>query len=129
MQFAKKRITMQFELMITLTMISQITIALTILIVWVFRFDNIVNEFRTYQLPDLVRNLVGAAKISLATLLIVSIWYPTFIIIPTLMMAFLMICAQVVHYRSKSSLQKRLPSAALFLLCTLVVYINWNNVT
>ena len=59
----------------TLVITSQIIIAVSILIVWVFRFDNIVVEFKQYGLSDLIRSMVGAAKISLATLLVVVIFY------------------------------------------------------
>ena len=58
-----------------LLILSNIIIAVSIIIVWVFRFDNIINEFKQYGLPDIMRNTVGAMKISLSTLLIVSIWY------------------------------------------------------
>ena len=58
-----------------LVITSQIIIAVSILIVWVFRFDNIVVEFKQYGLSDLIRSMVGAAKISLATLLVVGIFY------------------------------------------------------
>ena len=47
---------------------AQLIIAVSIVIVWVFRFDNIVVEFKQYGLSDLVRSMVGASKISLATL-------------------------------------------------------------
>ena len=57
-----------------LLILSNIIIAVSIIIVWVFRFDNIINEFKQYGLPDIMRNTVGAMKISLSTLLIVSIW-------------------------------------------------------
>ena len=49
---------------------AQLIIAVSIVIVWVFRFDNIVVEFKQYGLSDLVRSMVGASKISLATLLL-----------------------------------------------------------
>ena len=58
-----------------LQMYAQIIIAISIAVVWVFRFDNIVKEFNQYGLSDLMRSLVGAAKISLATLLVAGIWY------------------------------------------------------
>ncbi len=54
---------------------AQLIIAVSIVIVWVFRFDNIVVEFKQYGLSDLVRSMVGASKISLATLLVVGIFY------------------------------------------------------
>ena len=55
---------------------AQLIIAVSIIIVWVFRFDNIVVEFKQYGLSDLVRSMVGASKISLATLLV---WLEYFI--------------------------------------------------
>ena len=41
---------------------AQLIIAVSIVIVWVFRFDNIVVEFKQYGLSDLVRSVVGASK-------------------------------------------------------------------
>ena len=55
-----------------LTTLSQVVIAASILIVWVFRFDNIVIEFNHFGLPDLIRSVVGAAKIAMATLLVLA---------------------------------------------------------
>jgi fatty acid desaturase len=57
-----------------------------------FRFDNIV-KFKQYELSDLTRMIVGATKIASATLLIVGIWYPSLVLIPALVMAFLMLSA------------------------------------
>ena len=53
---------------------AQLIIAVSIVVVRVFRFDNIVVEFKQYGLSDLVRSMVGASKISLATLLVVGIF-------------------------------------------------------
>jgi hypothetical protein len=61
--------------MLTLETIVKVVIASSILVVWVFRFDNIVKEFKQYELSDLMRTIVGASKIILATLLVVSIWH------------------------------------------------------
>ena len=97
-----------------LLILSNIIIAVSIIIVWVFRFDNIINEFKQYGLPDIMRNTVGAMKISLSTLLIVSIWYPELATIPSFLMAFLMVCAQYAHFSVKNPIKKYLPS--LFLL-------------
>ena len=55
--------------------LSQIIISISILIVWVFRYDNIVIEFEQYGLSSLLRNIVGASKISLATILVIGIWH------------------------------------------------------
>lgn len=99
---------------------AQGVIAFSIVVVWVFRFDNIVREFQQFGLPDLVRNMVGASKISLATLLVAAIWYPALGTGPALFMAFLMLCAQVAHWSVKNPWHKRVPSLGLLTLSLFV---------
>ena len=89
---------------------AQIIIALSIFFVWIVRFDNIVKEFKQYGISDLVRNLVGAAKIALSTLLVAGIWYEDLVLVPALCMAFLMICAQIAHFKVKNPWSKFVPS-------------------
>ncbi|RTY98894.1 hypothetical protein EKM02_11155 [Flavobacterium sp. RSP49] len=98
----------------TYSIIAQLVIAVSVGYVWIFRFDNIVKEFKQYGLSDLTRNMVGASKIALATLLIAGIWFPSLVYIPALLMAFLMISAQYFHFKVKNPWSKHLPS--LFLL-------------
>ena len=100
--------------------VAQVIIALSIAIVWIGRFDNIVTEFREYQIPDFVRNLVGGTKISLATLLVAGIWYPSLVLVPALIMAFLMLCAQGAHFKVRHPWHKYLPSLGLLLLSLFV---------
>ena len=89
-----------------ITILAQLIIATSIVIVWVFRFDNIVVEFKQYGLSDLIRSMVGASKVSLATLLVVGIFYEEVVFVSALLMAFLMICAQVAHIVVKNPLKK-----------------------
>jgi hypothetical protein len=107
-------------IMSPLVIAAQVIIALSIVVVWVFRFDNIVTEFKQYGLPDLVRTMVGAAKIALATLLIAGIWYSDLVVVPALLMAFLMLCAQVAHIKVKNPWHKYVPSFLLLLLSLFV---------
>jgi len=104
----------------TLSSCAQIVIALSICFVWIVRYDNIVREFKQYGIPDLLRNLVGASKIALSTLLIAGIWYPKLVLIPALLMAFLMLCAQAAHVKVKNPLLKFVPSALLLILSLFV---------
>lgn len=104
----------------TLAVCAQVIIAISIVIVWVFRFDNIVKEFKQYGIPDLLRNIVGASKIVLSTLLVVGIWYHELVVIPALMMSFLMVCAQIVHVRTKNPIVKFVPSFVLLILSLFV---------
>ncbi len=103
------------------TTLSQIIIAISILIVWVFRFDNIVIEFKQYGLSDLIRSLIGAAKIAMATLLIAGIWYPTLILVPAGVIAFLMLCALYAHFSVRNPMQKYLPAFSLLCLSLFLV--------
>ena len=50
----------------------QLIVAISVLYIWIFRYDNIVAEFKHFGYSDLVRNFVGATKISISTLLIVT---------------------------------------------------------
>ncbi len=102
--------------------VAQIIVALSIGIVWIFRFDNIVKEFKQYGLSDLIRTLIGSAKIVLATLLVVGIWYPSLVLIPALIMAFLMLSAQYFHFKVKNPWQKHIPSLFLLALCMFIAF-------
>lgn len=106
--------------MTNLSNFAQVVIALSICFVWIFRFDNIVKEFKQYGIPDLGRNVVGATKIALSTLLIAGIWYESLVLVPALFMAFLMICAQTAHFLVKNPWPKFVPSFILLILSLFV---------
>jgi len=103
-----------------LLLISQLIVAMSIVIVWVFRFDNIVKEFNQYGLSNLTRTMVGTTKIVLSTLLVVGVWYSTLVFVPALLMALMMLCAQYFHFKIKNPWAKRLPSLFLLLLCLFI---------
>ncbi len=104
----------------TVSNLAQVIVATSIIIVWVFRFNNIVSEFKQYGLPELVRSSVGAAKTVLATILVLDLWYEVPVISASLSMAFLMACAQGFHIRAKNPFMKFVPSALLLLLSLFV---------
>ena len=103
-----------------LSIIAQVLVALSIGYVWIFRFDNIVKEFKQYGLSDLTRTLVGAAKISLSTLLVAGIWFHDLILVPALLIAFLMLSAQFFHFKVSNPWQKHIPSLILLVLCLFI---------
>ena len=108
-----------------ITILAQLIIATSIIIVWVFRFDNIVVEFKQYGLSDLIRSMVGASKVSLATLLVVGIFYEEVVFVSALLMAFLMIYAQVAHIVVKNPLKKYIPSFLLLILSLFVAAVDY----
>ena len=99
---------------------SQIIVATSVIIVWVFRRQNITIEFEQYGISNTIRDIVGALKISLATILILGIWHKELLIISSLSMAFLMICAQYFHIKVKNPFNKFIPSLSLLILCLLI---------
>ena len=106
------------------SIIAQVIVALSIVYVWVFRFDNIVKEFNQYGLNNLTRSLVGSAKIASSTLLVAGIWYSDLVLIPALLIAFLMLSAQYFHFKVGNPWLKHLPSLFLLILCLFIAAVS-----
>ena len=100
--------------------LAQVVLAISVAYVWVFRYENVVKEFKQFGLSDLTRNFVGASKIALATLLIVGIWYSSLVPIPALVMGMFMIVAQYFHFKIKNPFIKHLPSLVLLILSAII---------
>jgi hypothetical protein len=107
-----------------IAILAQLIIAISIVVVWVFRFDNKVMEFKQYGLSPLIRSMVGASKIALSTLLVVGIFYKEVVFISALLMAFLMICAQIAHIKVKNPLTKYIPSFLLLIMSLFVAAVD-----
>ena len=102
--------------------LSQIIVTVSVVYVWTFRFHNVLKEFKQFGLSDLTRNIVGATKISLATLLVAGIWYPSLVLIPSIFMGLLMVGAQYFHFKVSNPLIKHLPSLILLILSSFIAY-------
>jgi len=105
----------------TVSLACQIIVAFSVLYVWVFRFDNIVIEFKQYGYSDLLRNVVGASKISISAILIMGIWFNEVVLYASISMAFFMICAQMSHIKVKNPIIKFAPSF-IFLIMSLFIF-------
>jgi hypothetical protein len=103
--------------MATVIILMQITVAVSVFFVWTFRFENVIKEFKLFELSDLTRSLVGASKIALATLLVVGIWHSALTPVSAALMGLFMLSAQFFHFRAKSPMIKRLPSFLFLALC------------
>jgi hypothetical protein len=95
---------------------AQIVIAVSVFFVWVVRLPNVEREFLEYGLSDIVRNAVGAAKMSAAALLLAGLWYPVLVFPAALVMAGFMLCAQYFHVRVRHPLSKYVASFVLLVL-------------
>ncbi len=100
---------------------AQIIIAISVAYVWIFRFNNVVREFKHFKLNDLTRNFVGVSKISLSTLLVVGIWYSSLVLIPAVFMGLFMVVAQYFHFKVNNPFIKHLPSLVLLILCAFII--------
>ena len=104
--------------------IAQIIVATSVAYIWIFRYDVIIKEFKDFGLSDLIRTFVGASKISLSTLLIVGIWYPSLIPILSILMGLFMLAAQYFHFKIKNPFIKHLPSLIFLILCIFIALVS-----
>jgi hypothetical protein len=105
-----------------LIILAQLIVSISVAYVWIFRFHNVLKEFKQFELSDLTRNMIGATKISLATLLIVGIWYSSLVLIPSILMGLIMLSAQYFHFKISNPFIKHLPSLILLFLSVFIAY-------
>jgi hypothetical protein len=116
-----------------LILILQLIISIGLINVWFFRFDkatefrggnakNMREEFQAYGLPAWSMYLVGAAKVIIAVLLIVSIWFKELLVYNLLALAVLMIAAVLMHIKVKDPIKKSYPALSILFMIALIFY-------
>jgi hypothetical protein len=100
--------------------LTQLALGLSVAYVWIFRYDNVIREFKQFGLSDLTRNFVGVSKIAVSTLIIAGIWHEQFVLIPAVLMGLFMIAAQFYHFKIKNPFIKHLPSLILLILSAII---------
>ena len=110
----------------------QLIIAAVIFFVWTVRFNldtnyrggnakNLREEFQVYGLPDWALPIVGLAKVSLASILLVGIWIPLPVKTAAMLMAALMAGAVLMHLRIRTdSLSKAAPAISMLAMSLFV---------
>ena len=93
----------------------------SIVFVWGVRYNNIKDEFKDFNLPNWLRDLVGIFKLSFAVMLLND--NREIITIGAAGIAVLMIAALATHLRLKSEKSRMLPSFTLLCACLVVVCI------
>ena len=117
-----------------LILILQLIISIGLINVWFFRFDkatefrggnakNMREEFQAYGLPAWSMYLVGAAKVIIAVLLIVSIWFKELLVYNLLALAVLMIAAVLMHIKVKDPIKKSYPALSILFMIALIFYL------
>lgn len=92
-----------------------------VLFVWFVRYDNIVAEFKQYNYPNWMRDLVGIIKVALVFM--IQSQNPELVKLGCLGLGSLMAAAFATHLRVRNPIHKMLPSFTL--LCfSVFVYLN-----
>ena len=116
-----------------LILILQLIISIGLINVWFFRFNkateyrggnakNMREEFQAYGLPVWSMYLVGAAKVFIAVMLIISIWFKELLVYNLLALAVLMIAAVLMHIKVKDPIKKSYPALSILFMIALILY-------
>ena len=92
----------------------------SVFFVWVVRYENIIEEFKQYQLPNWLRDLVGIIK--LTAVYLINFGSPQLSKLGSITIAVLMGAAMITHLRVKNSIFKMLPSATLFIISLILFF-------
>ena len=117
----------------TLVMILQLVIAIGLINVWLLRFNkatdyrggdakNMKEEFIAYGLPVWLMYLVGAMKIAIAIMLVLSFWVEQLLFYNLIALASLMIAALMMHVKVKDPIKKSYPALSILFMIALIMY-------
>ena len=117
---------------------AQTGAALWILNVWFYRFNkdtgyrggeatNMVEEFEEYGLSKNIMYVVGATKVSLASLMLLGHRFPKLVRPASIGLAAFMLGAIGMHVKVKDPLKRSLPAIAVFSLSAVSAILNSSN--
>ena len=118
-----------------LTKISKVLsviVGLTVINVWLFRSgkstsyrggdaSNLMEEFEVYGLGEFFMT-IGIIKVSLAVLLLLSIYFNKLKLISSLGIAIMMLVAVYMHFSVGDELIKSMPASVMLLSCLIIAY-------
>ena len=118
-----------------LTKISKVLsviVGLTVINVWLFRSgkstsyrggdaSNLMEEFEVYGLGDFFLT-IGIIKVSLAVLLLLSIYFKKLKLISSLGIAFMMLVAVYMHFSVGDELIKSMPASVMLVSCLIIAF-------
>jgi hypothetical protein len=118
-----------------LTKISKVLsviVGLTVINVWLFRSgkstsyrggdaSNLMEEFEVYGLGDYFMT-IGIIKVSLAVLLLLSIYFNKLKLISSIGIAIMMLVAVYMHFSVGDELIKSMPASVMLLSCLIIAY-------
>ena len=113
--------------MTTLAIILNLVIAVTLLNVWIIRFNkqtiyrggnsnSMAEEFFTYGLPKWFMYVIGSMKVIIAILLILGIWIDSLNLYSYITLCILMLGAIIMHVKVKDKIIKSVPAISILTL-------------
>ena len=99
----------------------------SIIFVWGVRYSNIKDEFKHFNLPNWLRDLVGIFKFAFAIMLLND--NHKIVFIGAIGIAILMFAALFTHIRLKSPFHRMLPSCSLLCACLIIIYLSTGLIT
>ena len=121
--------------MTTLAIILNLVIAVTLLNVWLIRFNkqtiyrggdsnSMTEEFFTYGLPKWFMYAIGSMKVIIAILLILGIWFSSLNLYCYITLSVLMLGAIVMHLKVKDKITKSVPAISILTLLLVLLVVN-----
>jgi hypothetical protein len=98
-------------------------VAVSIFYVWVPRYFNIIEEFKQYNSPDYLRDIVGILKLTFAFMLVAK--NSQYVLVASAGLAFLMLAAFATHIRMKNNYKLFFPSLFLLLINSFIFYMTY----
>ena len=113
-----------------LSKILSVVVGLTVINVWLFRSgkstsyrggdaSNLMEEFEVYGLGEFFMT-IGIIKVSLAVLLLLSIYFKKLKLISSLGIAFMMLVAVYMHFSVGDELMKSMPASVMLVSCLII---------
>jgi len=91
--------------------LMQTFVAMSVIYVWVVRYQAVLSDFAAFKLPDWIRDVTGASKLTGSVLLLgVGDGLAG---VGAGIIAFFMVNAVVMHLRAKNPVRKMMPSVGL----------------
>lgn len=106
----------------SLTYVFKILILSSVTFVWGVRYQNIIEEFKRYNYPDWLRDLVGILKIACVILILNT--DREIVRIGAAGISLLMIAAIITHLRVNNAIYKMVPSICLLIFGSFIYWVN-----
>ncbi len=115
---------------------SIFTVSITIINVWLFRFNkpsiyrggdaiNMIEEFNVYGLSESFVYVVGSIKVLFALGLIFGLFWDKLLVFSASVISFLMTAAVFMHLKIGDEFIKSLPATIMFILCLFIIISNY----